>query len=194
VRGAALVGAPAALRPLRLGGWPGRLTLPAPRRAAPQLSGVMIGTLSKAGVDYDYPEGGFLRLLLPSAGACSWRLQLARLREPRRPRPALHTAPLCAAGGWGMEKWHSLAEANKLKLTNTDYFEPEEARPEGMADREKDEAEARARAQAADKAKALHRRRRSLAAGGSGSGQGADTGLMMALQQRARAAWRWLVG
>lgn len=80
--------------------------------AAPQVSGIMIGTVSKSGVDYDYPEGS-----------------------------------------WGMERWHHLADANAEHLTNTEYFEPEDAHPQGYAADEQKRLEQEEREKAAREAK-----------------------------------------
>jgi hypothetical protein len=92
--------------------------------AAPQVSGIMIGTVSKSGVDYDYPEGS-----------------------------------------WGMERWHHLADANADHLTNADYFEPEDAHPNGLAaDEEKRQQreERENRERAAKSGDSVHKDRRRL--------------------------------
>ncbi len=80
----------------------------------------MIGTVSKSGVDYDYPEGS-----------------------------------------WGMERWHHAADANAEHLTNTDYFEPEDAHPQGLA---ADEEKQRQEEEKSEKSEEhAHRDRRILA-------------------------------
>jgi hypothetical protein len=100
----------------------------------------MISTVSKSGVDYDYPEGG-----------------------------------------WGMERWHEIAEENKAHLTNASLFRAEEVHPNDMAG----DAEKRRREQ--DAAARAGRLRRLLAEGQDGGWGGRAV-------SAARTAWRWLVG
>jgi hypothetical protein len=84
-----------------------------------------------------------------------------------------------------MERWHEIAEENKLHLTNTSQFKPEDVHPADMAD----DYEARRAKEEAEAAKGRRLRRR-LAAAAAEQEAGWGGRAVAAVQ----GAWRWLVG